>query len=520
MDRPIEKAEKASCLMKRAAVSVICVLAFVVMLYFSVQSLIVTCDMNLDNGMRENIDYRFDNVIWNLAAAAAGLVFFYFIRRPLQRVPAFWLELGLCVYVLAFGTVWVLSAQSAPTFDSFTVTDAAARAAAGDLSGIDSDYFRYYPFQLGYVLFSEGLIRLLGLSGNFLALEVLNVVFLAAAYMAILKCAALVSGNEEMVKLSAVLLAGCLPAVLFCTFLYGNIPGFAFAMLSVLAFLLFFKKNRWYHGVLSAVLLGISVCIKLNNLIFFVAMAIVTVVNLFRTKRELLLRAGYLILAAAMAVGLKSLPIAVYESRAGISLGDGIPMVSWLAMGLSESPIEDGWYSEDYTVGNFNENGRDPNAAAGDSLATIRERLSTFLQDPAYAIEFFFCKTASQWNEPSYQSLWTNEVRDHYAQPGALAEFVLGKGEYTVKGYMDLYQQFVFAGTALAAFFCFRRKELGISLFLLVLLGGFAYHLLFEAKSQYAMTYFVLMVPLAAYGFSLMMEKTDIWLSRRKEKKA
>ena len=85
---------------------------------------------------------------------------------------------------------------------------------------------------------------------------------------------------------------------------------------------------------------------------------------------------------------------------------------------------------------------------------------------------------------------------------------------------MDLYQQFVFAGTALAAFFCFKRKELGVSLFLLVLLGGFAYHLLFEAKSQYAMTYFVLMVPLAAYGISLMMEKTDIWLSRRKEKKA
>ena len=44
------------------------------------------------------------------------------------------------------------------------------------------------------------------------------------------------------------------------------------------------------------------------------------------------------------------------------------------------------------------------------------------------------------------------------------------------------------------------------ALLLLVLLGGFGYHLLFEGKSQYILTYIVLLIPTAAYGMNTVLE--------------
>ena len=208
----LPKAEHITRQVGKTVAAVICVLMFIVMLYLSVVSFIVTCDMNMNNSVVENIDYLMDNIAINLAALAAGLVFFFFIRKPLKKIPSLWFGAVLVILVLSFGIVWVFSA-------------------IGDYSGIDSDYFRYYPFQLGYVLFNEFWVQVLNLSDNFLALEVLSVIFLAISYIAILLIVSRIFRNDEMVKLTAILLAGCLPAVLFCTFLYGNIPGFAFAIL-------------------------------------------------------------------------------------------------------------------------------------------------------------------------------------------------------------------------------------------------------------------------------------------------
>ena len=42
--------------------------------------------------------------------------------------------------------------------------------------------------------------------------------------------------------------------------------------------------------------------------------------------------------------------------------------------------------------------------------------------------------------------------------------------------------------------------------FLLTIIGGFFYHLFFEAKSQFIFPYFILMIPLAAIGFTKVNE--------------
>ena len=66
---------------------------------------------------------------------------------------------------------------------------------------------------------------------------------------------------------------------------------------------------------------------------------------------------------------------------------------------------------------------------------------------------------------------------------------------------MNQFQQLIFFGMLLSLFELWRRREMESSLLPLIILGGLLYHLLFEAKSQYALPYFVLMIPMAAFGF-------------------
>ena len=128
--------------------------------------------------------------------------------------------------------------------------------------------------------------------------------------------------------------------------------------------------------------------------------------------------------------------------------------------------------------------------------------MTHFREDPVDFINFFSKKALSQWNEPSYQSLWTNQVRAVYGERGIIASWACGKGEYAVKGYMNLYQQLILFGAVLGAGFAMREKSFGIAVLLLTFFGGFLYHLLFEAKSQYAITYFILLIPIAALGLA------------------
>lgn len=489
---------------------------FFMMLYLSLLSLVQTVDMNMENSMLENAVFHYDGFIGGLITLLLGIALLLVYRKLIARVNV-WIPIAVSLAsVLVLGIVWVFSSQSAPTHDSWIVSNAAHLASKGDYSALTQNYFLQFPFQLGYVLFSELIIRLCGTGDNYLCIEVVNVICLVISYFAILMMARKFSKNDNVVKLLALLLLLCPQPILFCTFTYGNIPGFAFAALAMWQFLeIGHGVKGWIHAVLCALCLGLSVCIKKNFTIVLIAILIVGLIRLIRSRRV-----GDLVCLVLCTVSVLSLPAAAqahYERRANFDFGEGIPMISWMAMGLNESYIAPGWYSGKYTVTNFHSHEKDPDAAAEASKEVILERLDVFKEDEVYAKDFFAKKIASQWNEPSYQSIWTNQVRGRYEEPGKLAEWVMGEGEARTKSYMNGFQQFIFALSAIGAIFMMRKRRVELSLIPIVILGGFLYHALFEAKSQYAITYFVLMIPLAAYGLNalyLIVERA--WKGRKR----
>ena len=184
-------------------------------------------------------------------------------------------------------------------------------------------------------------------------------------------------------------------------------------------------------------------------------------------------------------------------------------MIAWMAMGMSQGHAGPGWYKEDHTVDFFMDSGMDAEATAENARQVIKQRAAYFAENPGQRLRFFSEKLRSQWNEPTYESLWINQVQQSYGEKGFMYEWFCHVGERHTTGYMNQYQQLIFLGVLLSCVFLWCKRDILQCLPVLVILGGILYHLLFEAKSQYALPYFILMVPLAAYGFCSLFKRTE-----------
>lgn len=513
----MESKQKIGGALQRAGVCGIGVLTFFLMALLSLAAFLFTSDMNMDNSVHENISFLQDRIWLNLLILAACLGLFWYLKPKLDRLPVKTLKRWMTLWVIGFGLLWVFSALSYPTHDSRMVTQAGEACANGDFSLLHSDYFKHFPFQLGYVFYSELMMRLIPVKDFYLHIEAANILFLAGTYLALVQFVTLVFQKERVTRLTIFLLALCLQPILFSTFLYGTIPGLCCAMWAVVHTVQYVKQGGWKHLLFGALLLAFAVSFKQNYLIVLVAVCIFLLLHLLRSHqwRHLL----YIMLAVTMVLGMQNLITWQYEKRADVEFGKGIPIVSWAAMGLNEGYTAAGWYDVKYTVRNFDNLEQDNAKASQASVAEIKGRLQKFSQEPMYTVKFFSKKVLSQWNEPTYQSIWTNQVRGHYNNgPWGLARLVCGSGEAAVKGYMNFYQQLIFLCTAVALWQLIKKKELTMAILPLILLGGFLYHFLFEGKSQYIEPYFVMMVPLAAYGLHLAtewLEQGKVWLRRK-----
>lgn len=503
--------------------SVICVVfalstLFVIMTYLTFIAICGTVDMNMNNSMLENVEFHNDNFLFNILMLFVFALVIYLYRKLTCKVNV-WIPIAVCcVFVLTVGTIWVFSSQSAPTHDSLIVSRAAYNASIGDYSSLSADYFKRFPFQLGYVMFSEIIIKLFKTGDNYLSVEVVNVVCLAISYFSILISTRKIFKNDSVTKILALLLTACMPPILFCTFTYGNIPGLMFASLSIWQYIEIKDKNKLksaVHIILSALFMGIAVCIKKNFMIAAAALIIIASVEFLRRRK--LQNIICILLCVLSIIGCTKAVTSYYEKKTNMSFGDGIPMVSWLSMGLNESTIAPGWYNGKYTVTNFHYHNMDSKLAAEASKEEIKTRREIFSNDKVYRNDFFSKKIASQWNEPSYQSIWTNQVRGRYGEMGKWASYVCGDGESKIKGYMNLYQQFIFVMTALSCLIILKKyRDINAALFPAIIIGGFLYHLLFEAKSQYSISYFVLMIPLAALALEEIFTRIDLKINRKK----
>ena len=502
--------------MEKAVVILSLVLLAVFLLGLVFTAYTQTSELNMNDVSGEHIEFRDDNFFLNGILTAICLCALYLFYRRCDAIPLRRMERLLLVFTFVFGAAFIASTRlEAPIYsDSYLVTYAAQRAAVGDFSQLADAYFRRFPFQLGYVLYSELFFRAarlaLGTSPEgyrWLALQGVNLLWLLFAYHALVEISGLLFHRPRVQKLTMLLLFFCLQPLLSVTFLYGNTPAFACGTAALWMFLLFLESERTRYALLTALFLSLAVTLKLNLLIFCVAVGGVWTIELFkkRSLRSLLC----LLLAAVCVLTLPKLPQRIYEKRTGFAFGEGIPMIAWMAMGFDQGYAAPGWYREYHTVSVFLESGEDAAATAAEAKEYLAGRLQEFRNDGAGCLRFFRQKFDSQWNEPTYESMWVNQVQLSFSEKGRFYDFLCGSGARRTAAFLNQVQQLVLLGALAGMPGLWRRKRIQLCLLPVIVLGGVLYHLLFEAKSQYALPYFVLLVPLAAWGLSRLFHRIE-----------
>ncbi len=465
----------------------------------------------------ETIVYYSDDVFANLFWLIISAITMFILLPLMKKIPLAAEAAIVMAWTITFGAIWVFSANLAPTEDSFRVTDAAICFSNGTYGPLAEGerYFRDYSYQLGYVLFNEIIISIAKIFGeikNLLFLEIINVFLLAFSYAAIIVINSRIFKDSRVRHITSLLLMFAAQPIIFSSFLYGIIPGFTFAVFALLFMILYLQKNKIVYSILMVIFTAISVMIKTNNYIILAAICCIVFVMMFRRRKfvsDIILIAA----TAALSVCVNPAVKTYYEHRANVDLGESVPFTSWFDMGIHEAVNAPGWYNPMYTIHTFKESDFDPETASEKSKESISKQIEYFKENPQYRKEFFYQKFMSQWNETTYQSIWNNKIRQHYYPMSPAAEWICGAGEKSVKQYMDYYAQLIFATCMAGLIACLKNRNFLSVTFPVVILGGMLYHILAEAKSQYSLPYFILMIGFAAYGivsaYDYFEKKTD-----------
>ncbi len=417
---------------------------------------------------------------------------------------------------LVFGFSGIVSLTSVLLFrctvsaDSKALSEIAIEFLQGNYQAFErGEYLYMYPFQIGLAALLELIYRIFGIE-NFIVFQMINVVCIQLIICTLNKITWELFEDERISRIEAFLSMGMLPLFMFATFVYGDIIGWAFGVGSIYFMIRYLKTDKWQNILKAAVLLGLGIVVKSNINILVVASVIAILLHAATKKnyKILIWIVGVALISQAGTAAVSR----VYAERAGLKrLPGGVPKIAWIAMGLQEGDeggYACGWYNS-YNWSVYSENEYDRERTTQACLENLSHSLQKLIHDQRYALNYAYKKFTSQWNMPTFQSLITNEWNSRHAEnlSSVALFFIYGFGRDILYSIMNFYHFFMFLCCGVYCRFSLKEWSLERAYFVLNIFGGFLFHMIWEAKTRYVLGYFVLFLPLAAWGLNKLTEK-------------
>lgn len=456
-----------------------------------------------------------------LTALLAGLC--CLLRGVNDQRKANRLIAGAAVLELALALWWVFSQQIYPANDQITVWQMAEALATGDFSAYGPDsygwtYFQTCPYQGAMALFMETFIRLFG-DGALRAWSLFGAISAPASLLALCYIAKEFGAKPHTQLLCTVLCLLFVPIPMYASFVYGTLPAPAMVLWGGYGVLRFIKGGKPGWLALPFVLFPLAVLAYQSALIFILAVCIVAAFSGFGCGGKRLL-GGFVLAALLIAVPIAAEKIgqSVFFARVPIPYSTGMPASATALMG-----IHSGTY---YGPGGFDgsswdlfwDNNADTAAANAAAAKGIREYIVTYLHNPK-EVKFFLQKTAWQWLDPWFEALTMNGPAITVAGGAGWLATALGGGvlfapvQAVLRALLTFVYLFAGVGTLVL-----RRRNSGavwVQLPGIAFFGGFLFQLVWETKSRYCFPFFVFLLPVAAVGFTAVLQ----WAGKKRRAK-
>jgi hypothetical protein len=195
---------------------------------------------------------KFDHILLNILGLLVFTGAMYLIWRWVEHSPAKHKKilLGIVIFWYLFaGMILILFSKTVPAGDPMTVYHCANELAAGNTSVIHptDSYLSYYPQQVGLVFFYEIIIRLWNLLPISLPayhlIKCINIVLAIAIVYFLYKTVNLLFHNDLAETIYLLLSLLHLPLLLYTSYVYGEVPSFAFFCVGVWALLHIYQEQ-------------------------------------------------------------------------------------------------------------------------------------------------------------------------------------------------------------------------------------------------------------------------------------
>ncbi len=459
----------------------------------------------------EHTLYLADSIFLNLAFSVSFLILGLFVWKKSKQLQGKFNydKIIIIIYfiILAIGCILVLSSQQFPISDQRDVMRAADNLRSGDVSKfLKGKYISNCQNQIGFLLFHYFAGNIFG-TNNFVAIQLINAVALVIMYKCFIDVCKLQNMKHSNILL--LLLAGFLPLTAYVTFVYGNILGLLFSIIAFKYYLRFSNDAKKRYLLIMSISIGLAVVFKQNYLVFGLGLISFIAVEFFKKRNK-----KDIVAIACIAVSIilfTILPKMFIEHKLNIKFEPGISSFSYIAMGLQENnDLANGWYNGYNRNTYVNDSNCDASIHKQISIENIKSSVSRFKTDPDYAVKFFAKKNISQWLNPSFQGLWLFDYKESSIKYPDW--FLTVKSAIFEKNFNIIYNyiQFLTLLLVIIGVLLTDHKDYGKDFFYKsTFIGGFIFHFIWEAKCQYTISYYVLLLPIAAYGLTQLYSKAD-----------
>ena len=433
-----------------------------------------------------------------------GLIFFAtnklekFLYNKEKAKKILWIS-AISLYCL-FNIIWVLSVRIGNIGDTGAVCDIAKSMYYNDTTILDKikfyaelpvrTYIQMYHQQIPLAFLFSILLRIIN-SSNGELIRGFNVIANALTFYALFLISKQISKKYNTNKtLLTILILTFFPLSMLSTFVYGDVPSLTLGLYSIYFIIKYTETNSLKYAFFSGITSMFAYMFRMNSIIFVIGIVIYLMLNVFkehknRTHKENLLKiviiASYIIISITPSMIVKN----YYLIKNNLDPNKSYPIESYFLMAMEEAPRGNGWYNEkrgEYALKNSEQ-------AKVEYKEEIKERLHYFSKNIGYTFDFYIKKITSMWAENTYSAINANAI-----------------GEYenlnNATNYLLFYQKILLLLICICSLIVILQNKKNISLEMILLLtifiGGFVFHILWEAKSRYIIPYIVILMPIAS----------------------
>lgn len=462
---------------------------------------------------QETLYYKNDSAILNIIFLIIFSIVILILAKYLKKIISVKrLLLIVMIYAFIISILFAILRRDYVQFDPFNVIDQANNFIRENYSGLDkgNNYLYIYSHQITTVFIFQIILSLFG-RATFI-LYIMQSFSISFIIMMLYKVSNILFDDEDTNYVVVILSAICFPLIFYVAFIYGLLPGMFLTLLAYYYFIKYTKEKHWYQLVISALAINVAILLIGNNLIHMLAIFAVAIIYFIRNGDKKIL--AFMLSCLFLMSSSKSMIVNYYEAKSQKEIADGVPKITWIAMGMQEGDREAGWWNRfNYDI--MPEEDYDAQRITEISKASIKERLNVFRDNPRYAVDFYQRKYENQFIEPTFQSLlvtapqrnFDNETKLEKVKDFFVKQIYFNETHSVLKFTMKVFQVFVYVFSFIFSVVMYRRKNEFYTIIPIAFIGGTLFNMIWEAKSRYIFPYFVFLIPLAAYGLIVVRSK-------------